>query len=48
MNKELLDAESKLEALQLLLDAEYPDMPCKSMVQEYYAQLDYVNQLKAK
>jgi hypothetical protein len=42
----LIEAETKLQALQYRLDMEYPNMPCKSLVREYYDCLDYVNRLK--
>lgn len=44
----LIEAETKLNALQHRLDACYPDYPPKSLIQTYNDTLDYVTRLKAE
>jgi hypothetical protein len=42
----LVEYETKLSALQLRLDEYWPEMPPKSLVQEFYRLLDIINRLK--
>lgn len=42
----LIEYQTKADCIQVRLDEYWPEMPPKSLIQEYYRLLDRVNELK--